>query len=200
MVTDGSFSSHQSHATIEGNNFEAHVKSILNNDKRLAAHHIRIYNNKDFSEDITLLDRLTINVRNYSEPPNNLNLIAKDTITGALIALICCKLSLHGRISETLFYSMFYKNYLKEEELKVVLVTPDKGRQNNQKAWISEWGTYNNPTKGRILSEYFLDGVYIDNQYLRQRFGIIASTQLGLDLYDFALLPAHLVDWKNGQR
>jgi len=200
MVETESFSSHQSRATIEGNNFETHVKTTLNEDKRLADHHIHIFNNKDFSEDITLLDRFTISIRNYTEPPNNLHLVAKDTRTGALIALICCKLSLHGRISETLFYSMFYKNYLKEEDLKVVLVTPDKGRLNKQKTWVSEWGTYNNPTKCRILSEYFLDGVYIDNRYLKERYGITATTHLGVDLHDFSCLPAHLIDWKCGRR
>jgi hypothetical protein len=95
---------------------------------------------------------------------------------------------------------MFYKNYLKEEDLKVVLVTPDKGHKNKQKEWVSEWGTYSHPTKCRILSEFFLDGVYIDNQYLRERFGITAATQLGIDLNTISALPGHLIDWKEGRR
>jgi hypothetical protein len=58
MVMEESFSSHQSKATIEGNAFETHVKSILNADNMLADHHIHIYNHKDLSEDITLLNHL----------------------------------------------------------------------------------------------------------------------------------------------
>ena len=64
--------------------------------------------------------------------------VAKDLDTNHPIALISCKLSLHGRFSETLFYSKIYRE--KIPDLKVVFATPDKGRQNKPGIWKSEWG------------------------------------------------------------
>jgi hypothetical protein len=75
------------------------------------------------------------------------------------IAVISCKLSLHGRFTETLFWSLLYRMLTK---IKVVLATPDTGRGQNNK-WVSEWGTPEVPTKDRLLAQSYLDGVYVEN-------------------------------------
>ena len=74
------------------------------------------------------------------------------------LAVISCKTSLHGRFSETLFYSVVWKQMI--PKIAVVFATPDKGRQ-SKKQWQSEWGTQEKPTKDRALAEKYLDGVYI---------------------------------------
>lgn len=78
---------------------------------------------------------------------------------GIPIAVISCKLSLHGRFTETLFWSLLFRTLTR---IKVVLATPDAGRGQKGK-WISEWGTSNKPTKDRLLAESYLDGVYVEN-------------------------------------
>ena len=75
------------------------------------------------------------------------------------IAIISCKLSLHGRFTETLFYSLLFRTISK---IKVVLATSDSGRGQKGR-WTSEWGTYESPTKDRLLAESYLDGVYVEN-------------------------------------
>lgn len=74
------------------------------------------------------------------------------------IAVISCKLSLHGRFTETLFWSLLFKMLTR---IKVVLATPDAGR--GGKEWQSEWGTPEKPTKDRLLAESYLTGVYVEN-------------------------------------
>ena len=74
------------------------------------------------------------------------------------IAVISCKLSLHGRFTETLFWSLLFKMLTR---IKLVLATPDAGR--GGKEWQSEWGTPEKPTKDRLLAESYLTGVYVEN-------------------------------------
>ena len=74
------------------------------------------------------------------------------------IAVISCKISLHGRFTETLFWSLLFRTL---SRIKVVLATPDGGR--GQERWASEWGTPENPTKDRLLAESYLDSVYVEN-------------------------------------
>lgn len=75
------------------------------------------------------------------------------------IAVISCKLSLHGRFTETLFWSLLFRMLTK---IKVVLATPDAGRGQDNK-WASEWGTPESPSKDRLLAQSYLDGVYVEN-------------------------------------
>ena len=75
------------------------------------------------------------------------------------IAVISCKVSLHGRFTETLFWSLLFRTL---SRIKVVLATPDGGR-GRENLWVSEWGTPENPTKDRLLAESYLDGVYVEN-------------------------------------
>jgi len=75
------------------------------------------------------------------------------------IAVISCKLSLHGRFTETLFWSLLFKALTR---IKVVLATPDTGRSQKDE-WQSEWGIPQTPTKDRLLAESYLEGVYVEN-------------------------------------
>lgn len=76
-----------------------------------------------------------------------------------VIAVISCKLSLHGRFTETLFYGLLFRMF---SRVKFVLATPDAGRGQKGK-WASEWGTPEKPTKDRTLAESYLEGVYVEN-------------------------------------
>jgi len=70
------------------------------------------------------------------------------------LVIVSCKLSLHNRLTETLFWSILYH----QQGMRVVLVTPDKGHGGR-----SEWGQPNRPNKNRQLARRFLAGVYVEN-------------------------------------
>ncbi len=76
------------------------------------------------------------------------------------IAIISCKVSLHGRFTETLFWSLLFRLLTR---IKVVLATPDGGRASKKPVWNSEWGSPRSPSKDRLLAESYLDGVYVEN-------------------------------------
>ncbi|MEM3341448.1 MAG: BsaWI family type II restriction enzyme [Thermoplasmata archaeon] len=75
------------------------------------------------------------------------------------VLIVSCKVSLHGRLTESLFYSLYYKI---TNKIKFVLATPDKGKQAKEK-WETEWGMPEKPSKDRMLATLFLDGIYVDN-------------------------------------
>jgi hypothetical protein len=75
------------------------------------------------------------------------------------VTIISCKTSLHGRFTETLFWSLLFRTLT---QIKVVLATCDSGKGKKGK-WESEWGTPDNPSKDRLLAESYLDGVYVEN-------------------------------------
>lgn len=108
------------------------------------------------------------------------------------IAIISCKLSLHGRFTETLFYSLLFRTISK---IKVVLATPDAGRGQKGK-WTSEWGTYDNPTKDRLLAESYLDGVYVENvpEFIKDM-KPNERTSLGGIVKPLSDLPNDLISW-----
>jgi len=81
-----------------------------------------------------------------------------------VIAVISCKVSLHGRFTESLFYWLLFREKLKRP-FRFVFATNDKGRGQNE--WKSEWGTDEKPTKDRELAESYTDGVYIKNPNTR---------------------------------
>lgn len=76
-----------------------------------------------------------------------------------VVAVISCKVSLHGRLTESLFYWLLFKNL--KRPFKFVFATNDKGR--GQGSWRSEWGSNEKPTKDRELAEEYTDGVYVKN-------------------------------------
>ena len=76
-----------------------------------------------------------------------------------VIAVISCKVSLHGRFTESLFYWLLFKTL--KRPFRFVFATNDKGR--GQGKWASEWGTNEKQTKDRELAESYTDGVYVKN-------------------------------------
>ncbi len=116
------------------------------------------------------------------------------------IAIISCKTSLHGRLTETLFYSLLYRTV---KNLRVVIATPDRGRQSGAQ-WQSEWGKPGREaTKDRLLAEAFLAGVYVLNSP-RWCPGLNVSqgdaTGLGGVVKSLRQLPLDLVRWAAGAR
>jgi len=184
----------QSNVTREGAKFELYVKNSLNDAFTVQKQNIRILNGNEVFKDPDLKDHFTIAVRGFKKNWGDVDLVAKDLDTKNPIALISCKLSLHGRFSETLFYSKIYRE--KIPDLNVVFATPDKGRQSKPGIWQSEWGTAQTPTKDRAFAETFLHGVYIDNDYLRREWGFNGTTTLGGKIKSFTQLSSDIVSWK----
>jgi hypothetical protein len=145
-----------------GSDWEEYVRFFLN--EKLQGTGIEVIYGKNEGEikkrSISLWRMLTIPLKATPTERTgwgDIDLVAvKDNLP---IAVISCKLSLHGRFTETLFYSLLFKMLTK---VKFVLATPDAGRGQSGK-WTSEWGTPEAPTKDRILAESYLDGVYVDN-------------------------------------
>ena len=98
-----------------------------------------------------------------------------------VIAIISCKVSLHARFTESLFYWLLFKTL--KRPFKFVFATNDKGRGQGQ--WKSEWGTNEKPTKDRELAEAYTDGVYVKNP----------STKLGGILKPIEQLADDIIKW-----
>jgi len=110
------------------------------------------------------------------------------------IAVISCKVSLHGRFTETLFWSLLFRTLTR---VKVVLATPDGGRAGKEKKWASEWGTPENPTKDRLLAESYLDGVYVENvEAFCKHIKPTERTALGGIVRPLSELPQDLIRWR----
>lgn len=100
------------------------------------------------------------------------------------IAILSCKTSFHGRLTETLFYSVMFRLLTR---IKFALVTADEGRGQKGK-WQSELGSEKKPTKDRILATTFLDGLYTTND----------GTKLGGIVKFITDLPKDILHWKEG--
>lgn len=109
------------------------------------------------------------------------------------IAVISCKLSLHGRFTETLFWSLLFRSL---SRIKMVLATPDAGRGQKEK-WASEWGTPDEPTKDRLLAESYLNGVYVENvEAFCRNMQPNEETMIGGIIRPLSELPDDLVQWE----
>ncbi len=111
------------------------------------------------------------------------------------IVIVSCKVSLHGRLTETLFYSLYYRI---TNKIKFVLATPDKGKQTTKEKWETEWGTPEKPSKDRMLSTLFLDGVYVDNvpEFMPDGFNPQKDkTALGGIVRHLSELPIDILRW-----
>jgi len=184
----------QATVSREGAKFELYVKNTLNDLFSAQNQNIHILNGNEVFKDPDLKDHFTIPVRGFNKNWGDVDLVAKDLDTKHPIALISCKLSLHGRFSETLFYSKIYRE--KIPDLRVVFATPDKGRQSKPGIWQTEWGTSEKPTKDRAFAETFLHGVYIDNEYRIREWGLNGATILGGKIKSFTRLCSDIVSWK----
>ncbi|MBL7118116.1 MAG: hypothetical protein ISS94_04965 [Candidatus Syntrophoarchaeum sp.] len=107
------------------------------------------------------------------------------------IVVISCKTSLHGRFTETLFWSLLYRML---SRIKVVLATPDGGRGGEE--WKSEWGTPDEPTKDRLLAESYLHGVYVENvEVWCKNIKPGQGTGLGGIVRPLSGLPKEIIKW-----
>ncbi|MDI6603201.1 MAG: BsaWI family type II restriction enzyme [Patescibacteria group bacterium] len=184
----------QSRVSREGSEFELHVKNYLNTVLSEHNPELCVLGEFEVFNDSKLRPLFLIPVEYYAPQWGDVDLVAINVVTHSPIALISCKLSLHGRFSETLFYSVVYKQQI--PGLKVAFATPDKGRQSNS-TWESEWGTLNRPTKDRALAEHFLDGVYIDNIYCQTKWGFGGQSALGRKIKALSDLSLDLIHWNN---
>ncbi len=144
----------QYEVAVPGNEWERCVASFLR--EQLPSEY-EIHLKPKPSSDIGRLFTVEVVSNLWGEPTESSATIFGDVDIGIVktnraIVVVSCKLSLHNRLTETLFYSLLYHR----KGIRVVLVTPDKGR-----AGRSEWGTPEQPTKNRLLARYFLSGVYI---------------------------------------
>ena len=98
-----------------------------------------------------------------------------------VVAVISCKVSLHGRFTESLFYWLLFKTL--KRPFKFVFATNDKGR--GQGEWKSEWGSNEKSTKDRELAEKYTDGVYVKNKH----------TKLGGILKPIEQLAEDIIKW-----
>jgi hypothetical protein len=152
----------QSRVVRAGGKWEEYVRLFLN--EKLAGTGIEVVIGKN-EEDIkkrsmTLWKMLSIPVKSSTLADSVWGDIDLAAIKNELpIAVISCKLSLHGRFTETLFWSLLFRTLTR---IKVVLATPDAGRGQTDR-WVSEWGAPEKPTKDRLLAESYLDGVYVEN-------------------------------------
>lgn len=112
----------------------------------------------------------------------DIDLIAYNLKNMKVIAVISCKVSLHGRFTESLFYWLLFREKL-NRPFRFVFATNDKGR--GQGKWSSEWGSDTSPTKDRELAEAYTDGVYVKNQ----------NTKLGGVLKPIEKLADDLIKW-----
>ncbi len=154
----------QRRVTLSGGRWEEYVRIYLN--EKLKSHDIEVIYGKHEQQvkakNQKLWEALRLPVRYYSAFEESyvwgdLDLVA---VKGDVpIAIISCKTSLHGRLSETLFWGLVYRMLTK---IKVVLAASDTGSGEKGKL-KTEWGTPGNPNQNRLLAEAFLDGVYVEN-------------------------------------
>lgn len=181
----------QSRVVKAGGNWEEYVRLFL--DEKLQKTDIKIWRGSEIREGSILWKKLSIPTRTSTTQESvwgDIDLVAaKGDVP---IAIISCKLSLHGRLTETLFYSLLFRTLTK---VKVVLATPDAGRGQREK-WTSEWGTPEKPTKDRLLAESYLDGVYVENvEQFCKGMKPGEGTVLGGIVRHLSELPEDLVRW-----
>lgn len=192
MPIDDIIRTRQRRANGEGYDFQSHVKTLINAGLEAEHQRIQVLDGNDVFNDEQLKDMFLIPVRGFKKVWGDVDLVVKNLENNYPVALISCKTSLHGRFSETLFYSIVYKTRI--PDLRVVFATPDKGRQGSS-MWETEWGSLQRPTKDRYLAETYLDGVYIDNNYLRDRLHFDGHTNLGGKVKPIIQLVNDLITW-----
>lgn len=181
----------QSRVAKTGGNWEDYVQQYLSD--KLQGTGITILKGNKIPKNSFLGKKLSIptKVSTIEESVwGDIDLVAvKDKIA---VAVISCKLSLHGRFTETLFYSLLFRML---SRTKFVLATPDAGRGQTGK-WASEWGKPEEPTKDRILAESYLDGVYVENveEFCKTK-KPNEQTCLGGILRSLNELPADIIRW-----
>jgi len=152
----------QSRVTLSGGKWEEYVRLFLNEKLKDTDVEVIVgkYEDPIKRRSQMLWKMLSLPLKNSTTKESiwgDLDLVAiKNDLP---VAVISCKTSLHGRFTETLFWSLLYKMLTR---IKIVLATCDagSGKLNELK---SEWGTPENPNANRLLAESYLDGVYAEN-------------------------------------
>ena len=192
----------QSEVARSGAAWERYVADYLRGWRagRLQSNEIEIIDGareREIREDHERLFRLlripVVNHRYDRAVWGDIDLIA--SIRDVPVAIISCKTSLHGRLTETLFYSLLYRAV---KNLRVVFVTPDRGRQGGH-GWQSEWGSPgSSATKDRLLAEAFLAGVYVENSP-KWCPGLTPAegTRFGGVVKRLSQLPGDLIRWSS---
>lgn len=183
----------QSRVVRAGCNWENYVQLYLND--KLQGKGISAIKGSDVPKNSVLWRKISIptKVSTIEESVwGDIDLVAlKDSLP---IAIISCKLSLHGRFTETLFYSLLFRMLTRT---KFILATPDAGRGQSGK-WASEWEKPEEPTKDRILAESYLDGVYVENvdEFCKSKMPNEMTVTGGV-VRDLSELPSDLIKWSD---
>lgn len=179
----------QSFVAKTGKQWENQVMDFLNSRLRNVKSDLLVIKGDLAKKDPTLKSKLSIPVGKSGSRKaiwGDIDLIVIDKNKN-LVGVISCKISLHGRFSETLFYAVVLKELI--PDLKFLFATSDKGRQAKGKPWQSEWGSEEKPTKDRDLGSHYLDGIYVLNP----------KTNLGGMVKSLEDLPKDLVKWHKRQ-
>ncbi len=172
----------QSFVVKKGKELEDQVVNFLT--EKLSQHGIKILHEKELNKHPKLIEYLSIPTKE-SKSKNawgDIDIVVVDN-DNYPIAIISCKRSFHGRITETFFYSVLFRMLTR---IKFVLVTADAGR--GQTDWQSELGSEDKPTKDREMASTFLDGLYTTNDRT-ERGGIVKHINE---------LPNDILYWKQG--
>lgn len=182
----------QSRVAKSGNSWEEYVRLFLN--EKLEGTGIEVIVGK-YEENIkkrspTLWKLLNLPQRSSLTQEyvwGDVDLVA---VKGDLpISVISCKTSLHGRFTETLFWSLLFRTV---SQIKVVFATPDAGAGKTGEL-KSEWGTPEEPSKDRMLAESYLSGVYVEN--VPEFCPLKKPTALGGIVRPLSELPDDLKRW-----
>lgn len=186
----------QSRVARAGGRWEEYVRLFLN--ETLQKSNIEVIvgkNEKDIRERSKMLWKmLSVPIRASTSNEStwgDIDLVAvKENIP---VSVISCKVSLHGRFTETLFWSLLFRTM---SRIRVVLATPDGGRASKENTWQSEWGTPDSPTKDRQLAESYLDSVYVENlEEFCKGIKPNEKTAFGGIIRHLAELPEDLLRW-----
>lgn len=175
----------QSYVTKSGREWEDAVKDFVNKRLQSSGSELAVIRGDEIPKNSELWRKLAIPVGKPSSREKiwgDVDLVVIEK-SQKPVGVISCKTSLHGRLSESLFYAVVLKDLV--SSIKFVLATPDKGRQQKSGIWQSEWGSEEEPTKDRLLGSHYLDGVYVLNR----------NTKMGGMIKPLEDLPKDLMTW-----
>jgi hypothetical protein len=182
----------QRRVTLSGGKWEEYVRLFLNEKLKGTGIEVIVgkYEQQVKQRSLSLWKMLSIPIKSSTQDYvwGDVDLVAvKNNIP---IAVISCKTSLHGRFTESLFWSLLYRMLTR---IKVVLATSDTGGGKAGEL-KSEWGTPENPNQNRLLAEALLDGVYVENvpEFCPE---LTEPTALGGIVRPLDELPHDLIRW-----
>ncbi len=165
---------HQSKKAKVGRKLEENVKFILNNILNKESIYIfsikEIESGKSIDEPEKIIDFIKVRFPSDCDQQYRVDLPDTDLVVmykkedhvteeskWIVLAIVSCKVSLHGRETESTFWAMT----LQHHPMRMVFVTEDKDRYEKK----TELGTCEKPTAARRRLETFMDRVYIIKEY-----------------------------------